>query len=841
MKNSFPRLALVVLLLCFVSVSEGFSIYTEEVIWEPNNKLGQFTDLPSQFDDLLNKKDDPATLSISGGGNALYDYFPAPDDPNHPVDLSSYRDSDGWIIVEITDSDTYYGNIHIDVHSKVIIRAKDGETPVIECSRNFPDPNGGVSSYWGDRGIYLGTSIDHGIPGSLNDTRGAANNIGIIGIKFQNIPSSNNKFRGAISNYPRESDNADPNLPSDLHTILISDCYFYNEPSYNDDEASASRNGGGMAITLVDVDNVAIIRTKCENMAENTGGTGWGYAAIFFGPINGTNPEDYSCTNIYLKNVWIKSRGNSASYNNHARGINANAYNVFMEYVMVQNLEDANGSGSNGAFKLNQDSQLHPPTTSGTWSLKNCVATKCNRGVYQDFVKSHNTGIKLIIDHCVFNESYETGVRLKGLASSNSGDVTLKNSIISNGYEYGLRKYTGTNEPDLLNYNNDVWGNVDDYKDCSAGSNSVSVDPQFNNAAILDFGANAATVVGGGDDGLDMGVLFTPTHVWVYNGWDTKSNGDVVDVHTFNKIFGYNAFDNIADGVANVDLGGTVTVVVDNLDASNCGNEDNDYTWSVNGEIFDVNIIIENGGFTCSEHKANLTINNSAGNTPVQIGSLTAGNGTTIDLTGAVTITDDLVLGNHVAVNIGDDPFKVIGDIDVGSGSYIKTNDNGPLVLTLQPGVATTFPLMFGDQYSPVIITSGIEAVFRVSGRLLGDNFYNTSTRCLWSIEGQNGTNSTIVFLYPQSVVPDDFDMNDLMCYRLVGHTWHLFGEPTTTEEDIGGVPYYRSEVTDVNNFSEWGIFDKDIQPVPLPWWAILLLGVSLVATGGYYIYRRLV
>lgn len=818
MNISLIKISFFLVFIFWVSSSHLFCIIIESVIWEPNNKLGQFTELPSAFDNIIAKKDDQSTINVSGGGSELYDLFPAPDDASYPVNLNSFRDSDGWIIVEITDSDTYNGNIHIDYHKKVIIRAKVGETPVIDCSRNLNTSMGNYKDHmFADRGIYLGTQLNLPITGSGVGASDACNNVGIIGIKFMNTPSSHTWFRGSITNCPREY--SARVLNSGVNTILIEDCYFYNEGTYNDAQ-NHNYQGGGMGITFQNVDNIAIIRTKLENMAEYGYGTMSDYAAIYLGPTGQTPPVTNNSSNIYLKNVYIKSRGHDVTYN-QARGILAAADNVNMEYVLVEN---TGHRSSNGAFKMDNE------TNNGTWSLKNCVATKCNRGFYQDASTGTST-----VNHCTFNECYDRTIRI------NSGTSTIKNSIIVNSPSGKGIYFRGTT---LNNNNNDVWNNSTNYDGCSAGTGSISVDPSFNNANNLDFGVNANQVIGGGDDGLDMGILFTPTHVWVYNDWAGNSNGDIVDVHGNNKIFGYNAFDNMANGVENVDRSGTVTVVVDN-DVSCGANEDNDYSWTVNGDNFEnYNIEIENGGGgsnSCPNNKAVLTVTNNAGSNPVLIGTLSAGNNTTIDISGAMTIIGNLVLATGVAVLVGGEAFKVEGDTEIGEGSYIETNNSGAYVLTLQPGTPTTFPLMFEGQYSPLVITSGIQATFSVSGRLSGKDGYPSVSNCLWLIEGPNFTSSSIKFQYPKSVVPSDFDPNNLACYKLVtGEFWMEYDVLTTTEIQIAGVDYYETVVTNIQGFSTWGIFDVNAFPVPFPWWAIALFGVTLAATGGYFIFRKI-
>ncbi|MBD3366580.1 MAG: T9SS type A sorting domain-containing protein [Candidatus Eisenbacteria bacterium] len=92
-----------------------------------------------------------------------------------------------------------------------------------------------------------------------------------------------------------------------------------------------------------------------------------------------------------------------------------------------------------------------------------------------------------------------------GLSMANeSGNVVRDNIVASNG-GYGITCSSST--PD--NSYNDVWGNSSgNYDGCSAGTGSISDDPDFCDAASGDYSVHASSpTLGTGFGGLDMGAL----------------------------------------------------------------------------------------------------------------------------------------------------------------------------------------------------------------------------------------------------------------------------------------------------------------------------------------------
>ncbi|MBN1183743.1 MAG: choice-of-anchor D domain-containing protein, partial [Bacteroidales bacterium] len=123
------------------------------------------------------------------------------------------------------------------------------------------------------------------------------------------------------------------------------------------------------------------------------------------------------------------------------------------------------GSGSNSVFGI----------SGGAYdvTIKNFVITNCEWGI---FIYSSCSGPVNVINNTIYNHSNS------GVVVFPEEVITIMNNIICNAW-FGIAYYSGT----LNNSYNNVYGNANNWGDCSQGEGSISLDPLFVDVAVNNF------------------------------------------------------------------------------------------------------------------------------------------------------------------------------------------------------------------------------------------------------------------------------------------------------------------------------------------------------------------
>ncbi len=460
------------------TVEANADTYRDTVIWDPNGRWGEFTDLPAAFNGLVSKLNAAATMTVTGGGDAL----------KIAVEGALTRDGDDWAIIEIQDEAVYDGNIHINNIEKLIVRAKSGNTPIIDCSAN-PTPASSA-----DRGFWL---------------EGTSNNIGFVGLTMKNNPMDYYAW-GMITNHQQGQSGPDYYHPN-VHTILVQSCSFIND---------ANQGGVGVNFRKMSGGNIVVRGCKFERCGDNEASAGNDLAALHI----------HECSNVYIQNNHIWFTGDSSGFW-HPKPKGIGIFHTlsgsvgFIEYCLVENAKSSyKGLG------------MRFGSCDGTWTVSNCVVHDSYGAFEADWVCPG----EIVFENCVANVFQSYGF------NNWAATRTVRDCIVANGGEAFCIDAPNVTYTDTWNNIDDGWDTL-----ALAANGCINQDPLWTNAAGLDYTLQGGSPCkNAGSDGGDIGIRFLPLadEVWVDDDWASLSPGDPADGHTF----GYDAFATIQDGIDNV-------------------------------------------------------------------------------------------------------------------------------------------------------------------------------------------------------------------------------------------------------------------------------------------------
>jgi len=155
---------------------------------------------------------------------------------------------------------------------------------------------------------------------------------------------------------------------------------------------------------------------------------------------------------------------------------------------------------SRGGAAVGGDAGHH----TGSFTLINTLV-QGNTGGYAVDMSGNNVSGGYTIDmrHCTVIDNTGGGVRSRH-HSGTTGRLRIRNSIIANNGAYGITRPDMNDPEPILEYNNVFNNTSGNYFQCSAGTGSISEDPQFLDASGGDFRlAKGSPCI---DTGMDLGV-----------------------------------------------------------------------------------------------------------------------------------------------------------------------------------------------------------------------------------------------------------------------------------------------------------------------------------------------